>query len=163
MPKQIILVRHAKSDWSMQNFSDFERRLNVRGQSNVAEMPFRPAIQALQPDLVLSSPAERAKQTALGFLKAWDAQAIDFKLEDRIYEASLATLWTIINELPDQYQRVALFGHNPGFTELASTLGNVQIDNLPTCGLMVFDFDETSWKAIVPQSGRLLFYDYPKS
>jgi phosphohistidine phosphatase len=62
----------------------------------------------------------------------------------------------------DSYQQVMLFGHNPGFTELAEYLTNQRFDNIPTCGIVCMDFDITSWKEVAEGKGDVVFFDYPK-
>ena len=62
--KRLILVRHAKSDWSLPGQEDWDRPLNVRGQRDAPDMARRLRSRRLKPDRILSSPAVRALTTA---------------------------------------------------------------------------------------------------
>ncbi len=68
--KTLYILRHAKSTWTDANLSDFERPLNERGVKTAPFMGELMAKKNFQPDLILSSPAQRAKQTALLIKKA---------------------------------------------------------------------------------------------
>ena len=98
--KTLLLMRHAKSSWDDASLDDFDRPLNDRGR---AAAPFMGGLlrrENLVPDIVVSSPARRARETA-GLVK--DAAGIvpDIRLDDRIYEAAAQTLATVASELDD--------------------------------------------------------------
>lgn len=161
--KQLLLVRHAKSDWDNIKLSDFERPLNKRGLINAPEMAERLRKQHIIPEHIVSSPASRAITTANFFAEVLglDKQAI--QTEENIYEASPAALLNIINKLSNEYERIALFGHNPGLTTLAMNLCNSSVYNIPTCGIMLIEFPFDDWKMISYGTGEQKMYDYPKN
>ena len=161
--KQLLLVRHAKSDWNSEAQSDFERPLNKRGHKDAPEMAERLLQKHLVPQLIVSSPALRAFTTAKYFAKTL---GIDEKLihtDAAIYEASANTLLNVINKLDNKYNFVALFGHNPGLTNLAINLCDTEVYDIPTCGqiLIVFPFDD--WQLISKGTGAETLYDFPKN
>ncbi|MBL7940908.1 MAG: histidine phosphatase family protein [Flavobacteriales bacterium] len=160
--KTLYLCRHAKSSWADPGMDDFDRPLNERGLRNAPFMAqvFKQRGELL--DRIVSSPAKRALTTARSFA---DALAIsnDHFLQDRsIYLAERSTLMHVVNALPTAADRVMLFGHNPGFTELLDHLSDAGVDNLPTCGLVRIDFALDDWKLLGKHTGNLVWFDYPK-
>lgn len=154
--KTLYLVRHAKSDWSHAATSDFERPLNKRGLKAAPLMGRRLRNQGCAPDLLLSSPARRARQTA-----NLVATEIGYSLEEiefvaAIYAAELATLIALIQNLPERATRVMLIGHNPGFSQLGQWLCPTAPAWLPTCGLLELRLDTAHWSEMNEGCARLL-------
>ncbi|MGY3052499.1 phosphohistidine phosphatase [Pedobacter sp. UYEF25] len=162
MLRQLILVRHGKSDWkNAPADADFDRTLNSRGKKNAREMAERLIKQGFTLNLMVSSPAKRAKSTAKRFAEVFDYTNIIF--EPTIYEAGTSSLLHVVNNLDDQFQKVILFGHNPGFTDFANQLSKSDIYNIPTAGIVVINFPFHSWKMIGMGTGELALFDYPKN
>lgn len=162
MAKQLILIRHAKSDWGNVDLTDFNRPLNKRGLQNAPEMADRLVKQQIVPDLIVSSPAVRALTTAKYFAEAWHIEHSAIQEEGAIYEANVRSLLAVINHLNNDFQKVALFGHNPGLTDLVSYLDG-HMNNMPTCGVVVLSFPFDNWNEISADTGKILLFDYPKN
>ena len=160
--KTLYLVRHAKSSWDFPQLQDFDRPLNKRGQKNAPEMGERLKLKGILPDLLMSSPANRAITTARKIAKKIGYPKEAIKENERIYHGSEHTLTEIIRSTPNDIGELMLFGHNPGFTGLANMLGDQWIDNIPTCGIVAITFDVDNWQSVAPQIGKNLFFDYPK-
>jgi phosphohistidine phosphatase len=163
MAKQLLLVRHGKSEWGNIHLSDFDRPLNSRGLRNAPEMASRILHKGLVPQLMVSSPALRAITTAKHFAAAWNTPLNLIQEETSIYEANATALLKVVNKLSDKYERVALFGHNPGLTDFANYLSNANIYNIPTCGTVLIEFPFETWDQVSHHTGNLLEFDYPKS
>ncbi|WP_231460112.1 histidine phosphatase family protein [Pedobacter sp. Leaf132] len=161
MAKQLLLVRHGKSDWGNLDLKDFDRPLNKRGKENVPEMAERLLKKGFKFDLIVSSPAKRAKTTAKFFAEAYNVD--DIRYEESIYEANTTTLLKVVNGLDDAADIIVMFGHNPGFTDLANELSDADIYNIPTAGMVLMSFPFDSWKMISKGTGDLVFFDYPKN
>ena len=162
MSKRILLIRHAKSDWNS-NQSDFERTLNARGQSAAAEMANRLSESNIVPKHLISSPAKRAITTAGYFAEIMDLPAYKIQQEESIYEASPQTLLSIINtKIDSALDFVALVGHNPGLSLLATSLCDYVFD-IPTCGMVLIEFPFDDWKMVSSGTGHSKFFDYPKN
>lgn len=161
MAKQLLLVRHGKSDWGNLDLKDFDRPLNKRGKENAPEMAERLVQRGFKFDLIVSSPAKRAKSTAKFFAEAY--QVNDIQYEESIYEANTTALLKVINGLDDSADTVIMFGHNPGFTDLANELSDADIYNIPTAGMVFMSFPFDSWKMVSRGIGELVFFDYPKN
>lgn len=161
--KQLFIVRHAKSDWGDFNLKDFDRPLNHRGHKNAPEMVERLVLKSLKPGVIVSSPALRALTTAKYFASGWKMSAEQLTTNPSIYEASTQTLLKIINGFDDQFDKIALFGHNPGLTNLLNYVTGEYIANMPTCSIAIIEFPFDEWKLISGNTGKLVMFDYPKS
>ena len=161
MAKQLLLVRHGKSDWGNTDLSDFDRPLNKRGKENAPEMAERLINRGLKIDQIVSSPAKRAKSTAKYFADAYNIDHIQF--EESIYEANTSALLKVVNGLDDDAENVVMFGHNPGFTDFANELCNADIYNIPTAGMVLISFPFDSRRMVSKGTGELIFFDYPKN
>lgn len=158
--KKLILVRHAKSGWDIPDLTDFERPLNARGEETAPQMASRLLNKDIVPQYIISSPAERAKATASIFAGTFNLAEPEYNMA--IYEASYITLLSVVNKLPDEYNDIAMFGHNPGISELAYYLSDKMYD-MPTCAVVVIHFDAVSWQMISGSTGTIEYYDYPKN
>ncbi len=163
MSKQLLLVRHAKSDWDNTKLSDFDRPLNSRGEKNAPEMAKRLTKKGLIPQQIVSSPAVRAISTARYFAKELGLEKSEIVKEPEIYEALTSTLMDVINNLDNSYSFTALFGHNPGITSVVSNLCNKDLYNIPTCGMVLIQFPFDDWAMVSAGTGEMIFYDYPKN
>lgn len=161
--KELILVRHAKSDWGTEILKDVDRPLNERGYQDAYFMSSWMKESKDLPDLILASSATRALNTALIFARTWEFDMRNFRIEKDIYEANASTLFNIINQQPDNKTRIMLFGHNPGITNVCNLLSDdLFFDNVPTCGLLSYTLACNSWKETEPKKGKLNYYQFPK-
>jgi phosphohistidine phosphatase len=155
-------MRHAKSDWNGYYVSDFERTLNKRGLK-AAPLMGEVLNAKISPDLIVSSPATRAKMTAEAVAQKLGYPQEKIAFVERIYEASAADLLRIIHRLPQEAEEVLMVGHNPGMTELINALSeDFRVENLPTAGVVGLMFDLQQWSQIAPKKGKVLFFEYPK-
>lgn len=163
MKKQLLLVRHAKSDWGNSGLKDFDRPLNKRGFANAPEMGERLKNKNILPDGIVSSPALRAITTAklIAYTINFDIEKIVQK--PQIYEATELDLLNLINNFDNTLNFVALFGHNPGVTNFANYLAHADIYDMQTCSMVLISFETDNWEIISGGSGKLLWYDYPKN
>ena len=162
--KRLILVRHAKSDWADAGLSDHERPLNSRGKKDAPRMAKAAAEQTVAPDIIVSSSAKRAITTAKAFAKEFNYSENNIDVRDDVYSADWRSCLNIINSINDSDCRVAmLVGHNPFITELADRLTRQSFGNVPTCGVIMIDFDVASWAEVSTGLGKISFYEYPKN
>ncbi len=160
--KQLLLCRHAKSSWKNIELADIHRPLNKRGKRNAPVMGQRIAARGMVPELILSSPAKRARKTAVRLCRGMLASPKLIRIDDAIYDTDVAGLLKVINLLDDRHRRVMLIGHNFELTSLANRLSTVEIYNIPTCGIVACSFAVPSWQQVRPGKAKLLFFDYPK-
>ena len=134
--RTLILLRHSKSDWSG-NQADIDRPLAERGRRQAPEAGRWLGHNIDTIDLVVSSPANRARST-------WGLAADELegnppaRVDDRLYAASPDQLLDVVRELPPGVDTVVLVGHNPGIADLVSVLTGVSV-RMPTSALAVIE------------------------
>lgn len=140
--------------------SDFERPLNKRGLKTAPQMGEMMYRKNFQPNVIISSPAKRAKQTAI--LVKESAQ-ISGKIyyDERIYEASPYRLLQIISEFDEKADSVMLVGHNPGLENLVKILTG-EIQAMPTAALAIIDLNIEKWNEVSQECGTLRVLIRPK-
>jgi len=141
--KTLFLLRHAKSSWSDPQLSDFDRPLNERGRRTAPFMGQVMRERGYRPAIIISSPARRAKDTAMlvaGVLE--HPESIQF--EDRLYEAGPQTLLSITRAIDIDHSSAMLVGHNPG-TEGFVRLLTGKNEPMPTASLAVIELAIESW------------------
>lgn len=158
----LYIARHAKSSWKDPSLFDHERPLNKRGKKDAPMIGKILQAKGVMPDMIISSPAKRAKKTANILAKEINYPKENIKEEKDIYEASVSDLLGILEQLDDSLQKVMIVGHNPSFTALANYLSPKYFDNIPTTGVVAISFPCSSWKEIERNSGNVIFYEYPK-
>ncbi|MER3438647.1 MAG: phosphohistidine phosphatase [Chloroflexota bacterium] len=155
MMKTLLLLRHAKAEPEAAG-GDHERALTPRGRQDAAATGRILAELRLPIDLIVSSDARRARETAeiVANVTGWpDA----LTLEPRIYGASVGALLDVIHTLPESSACALLVGHNPGFADLAAVLCNATPASLhlPTASIAHLEIDHGSWRDVQPGSAHL--------
>lgn len=160
--KTLYLVRHAKSSWENALQSDFDRPLNERGLKSAPLMAELLKGKNVTPDMIVSSPANRAITTAVIFagILGYPVEKIMQNME--IYTGRNSALLQIVQTLPDNCSSAVLFGHNPVMTDFSNFMTGEHLDNMVTCGVVRIDMDNCSWKDACERSGKLVWYEYPK-
>jgi len=153
--KTLYIARHAKSSWDTPSQSDFDRPLNARGQRDAPVMADRLAALGVVPEVILASPALRARTTAETYHAVLGGE---LRLDERIYEASLMSLIYLVQEAFVSVDTLMIVGHNPGLTALNDRLGGPSVYHLPTAGITALTFDEE----VTPHQGRALWFVSPK-
>ncbi|MCT7589357.1 SixA phosphatase family protein [Aliarcobacter butzleri] len=159
--KKLVLIRHAKSNWSNPFLDDFLRPLNKRGKKNAPLMAKVLKEKNIRPDLIISSPSLRTKQTLEYFIKELNYKD-EVKLEESIYEAPYENLLKVIKDIPNIHKIVFLIGHNPALCDLTNFLVDKSFENIPTCGIVEIDFNVKNWKDISKENSNLISFEYPK-
>lgn len=158
--KELLIMRHAKSSWDPGYRTDFERSLNKRGRRAAPVMGAFLADHNMLPDLIVSSPAERAKQTTeLAVGSAGYSGPVQF--EKNIYAAFVTDLADIVRALPEDAERVMLVGHNPGFEDLVELLGGGAV-RMPTAAVAYIVLFVEQWRDVKAGCGVLQWLVTPK-
>jgi phosphohistidine phosphatase len=159
--KRLLLLRHAKSSWAEAGLADFERPLNERGLRDAPLVGLHLRAQKIRPDLVVSSPAERARQTTALVIEAARLEPSRTRYDERIYEADLSRLLEVISQLEDGAGEVLLVGHNPGMEELLERLAG-EARRMTTAALASVALDIEKWGKVREGDGRLEWHVRPK-
>jgi len=122
----------------------------------------RLAALGLAPQLLLTSTAVRARQTAESVGQAF-AGPLEIRQEPRLYHASPGELLAVISEQRDAISSLVIVGHNPGLTLFCNMLlPDLHLQNLPTAGAVSIHCDTPDWAAISNGGFSLDFFDAPK-
>ncbi|WP_082422525.1 SixA phosphatase family protein [Aquimarina longa] len=145
--KTLYMIRHAKSSWEF-DLPDIKRPLNEKGlrDAELVGEELKTLIKSL--DMVLCSPAERARTTARIITSHLDISEGIFHLEPNLYDFEGSMVIDIIKKCNDQINSLMIFGHNHAFTSIANFFGDKHIDNLPTTGVVVMEFEDDKWSTI---------------
>jgi phosphohistidine phosphatase len=141
--KTLLLMRHAKSSWKDTTIPDHDRPLAKRGQRDSNRMGELLGQRELIPQMILSSSAVRAEETAR-IINAVCGCNCEVILSDKLYLAEAGTYITELSKLPDELERVMLIGHNPGLEALLQVLSN-QIESLPTAVIAYLSLPIQHW------------------
>ncbi len=164
--KRLFLIRHAKSDWGNPLLLDMQRPLNARGHADAPRMASHLKSLGFVPDLIVSSPAVRARTTAEYFAETMEIPALSIDFQSDIYEANEMDILHIIHELPESASTVFLFGHNPTITYVADTFAKKErFDNIPTCGIVQIESNTegSSWATFNPKTADAVATFFPKN
>lgn len=162
MERRLFIIRHGKSSWDNHGLDDADRPLADRGTRNAEEMANRLLEKGLVPDLILSSPANRALNTALIMLRTWDLEPGKLQIHDPLYMAYVKEIEQVVAEAPPEISQLAIFGHNPSFTLYANLFLDKALDNLPTAGVVIVTLESDGWKGIGRKNVKETYVDYPK-
>jgi phosphohistidine phosphatase len=158
--KTLLLLRHAKSSWDQPSLADFDRPLNQRGLRDAPRMGKELARRKTRPELVLCSPALRARQT-LELFTGPAGLTMEPIYEPRIYNASARNLLEVIQETPGRVDRIMLVGHNPGLEDLFARLTE-RVEHLPTTALACLELKAQDWRDAATSRARLKWFVTPK-
>jgi phosphohistidine phosphatase len=169
--RRLVIVRHAKSDWSDRSLADHDRPLAPRGVTALVRMRDHLA-GSVPPDLVLCSSARRARDTLDG-IRPVLPDDVEVLIEDDLYDASSASLVDRVRQLDEAIASVMLIGHNPGLHDLAVELVGDDRDHdaaagweqlvtkFPTGAIAMLSFQET-WADIGPGCADLVEFFTPR-
>lgn len=163
MKRRLVMIRHAKSSWSNPLQSDFERPLNERGEHDAPMMGERLKKMGVTPDLIIASPAKRAKQTAKKVAKELGYDTDKILWVDKLYHCIPQVFEETLYEVKDEVKTVFIVAHNPGITQFVNELsGEFSIDNMPTCGMVGAEIDLEHWEMFANAKKKVFLFEYPK-
>ncbi|GET29576.1 histidine phosphatase family protein [Prolixibacter sp. SD074] len=161
--KLVVLVRHGKAEHTNDPKPDYRRNLTTRGEADATRIAEEIKPMLPQPLHLISSPANRAKQTATFFASVLDYPEDAIQEEEDLYDGLTTTEFLeMLAKTPEESDCILVFGHNPAQTILADRMLNHFDRILPTSGAVAIRFGVQSWAEIEPRSGELAFYKYPK-
>jgi phosphohistidine phosphatase len=144
--KTLLLLRHAKSDWNQPDIKDHDRPLNKRGKKEAPKVGRYLLQNNLVPDLILSSTAQRARDTAQAAADGCGFdEPIDFYQD--LYLSDTSCYLDILQRLPDEANRVMVVGHNPDLEDLLTLLTDVT-EHITTATLAQIDLPISSWQEL---------------
>lgn len=161
--RRLYMIRHAKSSWNNPSVSDFERVLNDRGERDAPMMGNVMKKLDIIPDVIISSTAKRAAQTAKKIATAIGYDIKNIKWIEKLYHCSPQVFEEVIYELDENVSTVFIVAHNPGITDFVNQLSqSFRLDNMPTCGIIGAEFALSNWNEFSSVEKQVLLFEYPK-
>ncbi len=157
----LYVLRHAKSDWTGPDTSDFERPLNKRGVKDVPRVGRALQRTGLLPQRVITSPAARALATAEG-IAARLTPAPEVVPDERLYHAAPHALSAVVAEFGAGAECVMAVAHNPGMEEWIGMLCGGAAVRLPTGGLARVALEIRDWSELKGALGELEWLVTPR-
>lgn len=161
--KNLYLIRHAKSSWDDAKVTDLDRPLNEKGHQDAKLMSAFLYSQNIIPDLMISSPANRALSTCNYFATAFGYYPTKILQHKDIYEALPNDLYKIIHQLENQLSTVLIFGHNPSISYFLDEFINDYIPEVSACGIIHFRMTTGDWQNFNPNNAKFVAMWEPNS
>lgn len=157
--KNLILIRHAKSSWDT-SLNDYERPLSVRGIQD-AHIVSEQLMEELPKSFVVwTSAATRAYNTAVIFCQNMNIVLDNIVVKKELYTFEANDLEKQIKKCDNSHQSLILFGHNDAITDFVNKFGDRTLENVPTSGVVMMQFDQDCWTDLT--KGRIVKAFYPR-
>jgi len=159
--KTLYIVRHAKSSWGFAEQPDHERPLLEKGKKRTRKLINFLLKENIKPDLIISSTAIRAIETA-GYIAGGLAYDLELIKEDpSLYNAGSEQIFNQFLDLSDSHNSIMIVGHNPSLTNFVNHWLKPPIDWLPTSCLVAIEFDTDKWDKLHKASAKVKYVVLP--
>lgn len=159
--KQLIIIRHAKTEVQQIGQDDFSRKLTERGKRNAVEIGRFLKLNKFIPDVMLVSSARRTQSTAKRIAEEIGMKAGDLRVSDAIYNAGLQALLYCLAEVAEENDTVCIVGHNPGVHLLTEWFLPFPVSHLVPGAVVVIDFSGAESNLKKGHEGRLKLIRFP--
>lgn len=161
--KTLLMVRHAKSSWKDPDLADHQRPLNKRGKKAAQEMGRRLLKRRVRPDMIVSSDARRAMDTAVSMAEILGVPPQAIRQDPDLYHAAPDRILAVVHQFEDEWKQVMVVGHNPGLTEMVNRVSPHPIADIPTAGIFELRFNTRSWRNVDRDNLAFSSFDFPKN
>jgi len=157
----LLIMRHAKSEWGVGLSSDQERPLAKRGIKDARRMGRAITKIGAPPDLILSSPAVRARTTAETAKKGgrWDAP---IEIVPSFYGGGWADVVDGIRSSGSTVERILVTGHEPTWSDLVSVLTGGSLFAMPTAAVACVSVVGPTWARLGENCAELQWHLTPR-
>lgn len=161
--KLIVIVRHAKTERLYHGITDFQRSLTKNRGWNDSKLISKVLLEKnVIPDMIISSPANRAIETAQIFARELNYPEERISIKDLLYDYfNTNDILSMLSSINNNLDKVFIIGHNPSMADLGDRLSNGFNSHLPTTGILGIEFDVKNWSDIEVGKGNLAFFEYP--
>jgi phosphohistidine phosphatase len=160
--KTIFIVRHAKAHRKGQNSSDFDRMITSKGQIDAHHMGHFLKSKNILPDLIISSPAPRAIETAKILANEMQYPQSKIEINQILYDIEFEELLKVLTHLDDDYQSVMFVGHNPPMSTMSDYLTKYGVGILSPGSIFCCEYKTDTWQAISKYGGMCKFLEFPE-
>jgi len=158
---ELLIMRHAKSDWGAGLAGDRERPLAPRGVQAAKRMGKFLTRVGAAPDLILSSPAVRARTTA-EFANKAGRWAAPMEIVPSFYGGGWADVVEAVLAAGDSAERILVTGHEPTWSDLVSVLTGGSLVAMPTAAIACVAVIGSSWVRLGPNCAELRWHVNPR-
>lgn len=145
--KKISFVRHAKSSWDLKYLTDFDREIETRGIEKTENLIQLLKRDVIIPDLIISSPAVRTKQTSHLIMSKLHLSADIIVFDEKLYSGNYKHYLDAIYAANDQFNHLMIIGHNPSISEAAYTFSS-EVSMMKTSHICHFELDCDAWHQV---------------
>jgi phosphohistidine phosphatase len=160
--KTLIILRHGKSSWDDHKLRDFDRPLKNKGRRRTQLIADYLNQHDLKPQLIVSSPALRAIDTARIAANGLGYELSEIVQNEALYFVTTEKYFEALYAAPDNINTLMIVGHNPMITDFCNSFIEHPVDNIPTSGMCVVSFDTEKWQDIHSAKPQLLHLVFPK-
>ena len=160
MKKSLYLLRHSYAD-PPGGGVDFERGLTIQGLNTVRALGRNLQGDHFNPEMIISSSALRAEDTAINLVEELGIQEQVIKFDKVLYEASVREVLEVLNQVEEGVQSVLLIGHNPTMSFFAEYLTGTGFAGMEPCGFVTIEFENTNWAEVSQGAGTFVSYYHP--
>ena len=161
--KKIIFIRHGRAEDPASEITDFERSLTIKGKTISKLMAGKLKERENFHGIMITSPAFRALETAYIFAGEFGIEPEKVIINSILYyKMNFHYLPEILSLASEDTDSIALFGHNPSFTEIADSLCKGGCDFMPKCGIIGLSFNISTWSEIKHNTGKLEYFLKPE-
>tara|TARA_B100001175_G_C19283810_1_gene530121 strand:+ start:199 stop:687 length:489 start_codon:yes stop_codon:yes gene_type:complete len=153
--KRLYVVRHAEASWSNKLLSDYERPLKKEGIKDAQKIGSYLYLKKYIPQCILYSSAKRTTETAEIIYNHFNNNFIGLVNHKLLYGGSVGDILDTLKAITN-YESIMFVGHNPSITRLINQISDAKIDDVPTSGAAIIDFNGMN------TSGKLVEFVYPK-
>jgi phosphohistidine phosphatase len=163
MIKTLVILRHGKSTWDYLSVTDVDRPLKENGINNTLLIASKLKENKIFPQRIITSHANRALHTALIVARELNFPFSEIEIEPFLYHDSEEEIVQYLYQIENNINSIFLFGHNPTFTYLSNLFLTNKIENLPTSGTVIIQFDCQNWSEISIRTKTAETFIFPKS
>lgn len=162
MHHYLLIMRHAQAEDIQPERHDRDRELTSKGNQEALLMGSQLFQRSLSIQAVYTSSAERTKQTGSLVADVLKLEKDVVFIQEDLYNSSIRTYLSFINQLPNDLKTVLLIGHNPAVSYLAEYLSDAELGSLPTAGICLIRFEINSWKEVAKGLGEMQEFIHPE-
>ncbi|ADB38461.1 SixA phosphatase family protein [Spirosoma linguale] len=162
MPITLFIVRHAKAEDRAVFMSDHDRQLTSDGIMAAARIGRYLHEKAIVPDVLISSTAPRAKDTAKVIAEQIGFDPATIQLNNLLFDGGPKAYLAAINALPDDLESAMIVGHNPDVSYLAEFLTHQSIGSMSKGAVVAVTFDDVNWAEVSGRTGSVAFQIAPR-
>ncbi len=162
MQRTLLIVRHAKAEDRSPFGHDHDRDLTSDGIMAAARVGRNLHGRGIKPDCLISSTANRARDTAKVMAEQLAIDPDQIKLDDHLFEGGPRAYMAAVNALSDECQIAMIVGHNPDVSYFSEYLTHQSVGSMSKGAVVAITFDDLRWAEVSGRTGTLAFQVLPK-